>query len=94
MSYCIFQGLSNVLSQLSTLEAEVPLVRSTVARMAAVSVAGGASSLQQLAGPLRGGAHYPLFLLCLQQLHKVRDPDWLQQTFKSSKIDLQSMLPG
>lgn len=92
-SEAFIEGLSNVLGQLSSLEAEVPLVRSTVARMAAMAVASGVASLQQLAGPLKGGAHYPLFLLCLQQLHKVRDPEWLQQTFNNSKIDLQSMLP-
>ncbi len=74
---------------------QVPLVKSYLAKFAAQSVGGDVISLAELAAPMAGGRHYPLFLLCLQQLHKVRDDkSWLVSVFNKSKIDLQEMLPG
>ena len=63
-------------------------------RFAAQAVADGIITLIELSEPLEGGAHYPLFLLCLQQLHKLVDRDWLARTFNDSKIELMTMLPG
>lgn len=76
------------------LEAEVPLVKSYVAKFAGQAVADNIVNLCELSEPMENGAHYPLFLLCLQQLNKLQDKEWIAKAFNDSKIDLQSMLPG
>jgi translation initiation factor 4G len=50
-------------------------------------------SLKEASEPLEGGQHYPLFLLCLQHLHKTKGQLWLFEAFTESKINLISMLP-
>lgn len=79
---------------MSELEADVPLVKSHVARFGAMAVTLSLVALTDLAEPFEGGVHYPLFLLCLQHMHKVKDKEWLVDTFNRSKLDLQKMLPG
>jgi len=58
------------------------------------AVGHGIISLADLSEPLQNGSHYPFFLLCLQQLHKVKDKEWLVKAFTESKIELLTMLPG
>ena len=88
------QGFTSILGQLSGLECDIPLVKSYIAKFAAQAVSLDVVSLVELSEPLEGGRHYPLFLLCLQQLHKARDRKWLVTAFNDSKIDLLTMLPG
>ena len=88
------QAFRSLLDRLSELESEMPLVKSNLAKMTAQTVAHGLMTLAELAEPLKSGIHYPLFLLCLQQLQKVKDKEWLGRIFSESKIDLQLMLPG
>ena len=90
----MFQGFQMLLDQMSALEAEVPLIRSYLAKFAAMGVTEGIITLAELADPLENGAYYPLFLLCLQQIHKIKDKEWLVASFNNSKINLQKMLPG
>lgn len=86
-------GLCKVLECMSELEQEIPLVKSNVAKFAAQAVGSGIITLADLAEPLQNGSHYPFFLLCLQQLHKVKDKEWLVKAFNESKIELLTMLP-
>ena len=72
----------------------MPLVKSYVAKFAARAVIDELISLVELSEPLRGGAHYPLFMLCLQQISKLEDKEWLVKAFTDSKIELPTMLPG
>ena len=51
-------------------------------------------SIAELASPLENGNHFPLFLLCLQQVSKRKDPDWLTDLFLQSKVNMSKMLPG
>ncbi len=88
------QGLTSVLDKMADLSADMPLVKSYVAKLAAQGVSNALVTLQELSDPMQGGAHYPLFLLVLQQLHKIHDADWVTVTFQESKINLQDMLPG
>lgn len=76
------------------LSVDVPLVKSYVAKMAAQAVSNQLVTLLELSDPMNGGSHYPLFLLVLQQLHKLHDSDWVTASFQESKINLQDMLPG
>lgn len=82
-----------LLERMPELEVDVPLIKSHTARFAAQGVTDNIVSLAELAEPMHNGAHYPLFLLCLQQLHKQNDKEWLVKNFNDSKINLQDMLP-
>ncbi|KFM57634.1 hypothetical protein X975_15012, partial [Stegodyphus mimosarum] len=91
--YQVMEALKSIFQQISELEVEIPRVKSHVAGFAARSIASDLVSLTQVAEPLESGAHYPLFLLCLQQLHKSQGRNWLHSAFNQSKINLLSMLP-
>ncbi|KAK6973350.1 eukaryotic translation initiation factor 4 gamma 2 [Biomphalaria glabrata] len=87
------EGFKQVCNRMSDLETDVPLVKSIMARFGATAVTLGLVTLTDLAEPFEGGVHYPLFLLCLQNIHKMKDKEWLFDTVNRNKIDLQKMLP-
>lgn len=87
------KGFSRVCQQMSDLETDVPLVKSHVAGFGAMALTLGLVTMNQLAEPLQGGTHYPLFLLCLQHTHRVKDKEWLSDMLTRSKLDLLDMLP-
>ncbi|KAI0215321.1 Eukaryotic translation initiation factor 4 gamma 2 [Lamellibrachia satsuma] len=87
------EGFTRVLDKMEALTNDIPLVKSHVARFSADAVINNIVSLNELAAPMEGGTHYPLFLLCLQQLKKLKDEEWLTKLFNESKLDLQKMLP-
>lgn len=87
------EGFEQVLDQMKSLEADVPLVKSYVSKLAAHAIITETVTLSELSVPLRHGRHYPLYLLCLQQCHKLKDKQWLVTQFNESKVDLQTMLP-
>ncbi|XP_078463377.1 eukaryotic translation initiation factor 4 gamma 2 [Lampetra fluviatilis] len=82
-----------LLERCAELETDVPLVKSSAAGLVARAVAGGLVGLAELAQPLENGAHFPLFLLCLQQLSRLVSRDELAELFQSSRINMQKMLP-
>jgi len=94
LSCSVDQAFVNVLDNMSQLEQDSPLAKSYVAQLAAAAVANGVITVAELASPLTGGFLYPLFLLCLQQLVKLKDKEWLVKAFHDSKVNLQNMLPG
>lgn len=87
------EGFQMLLDQMSAMEAEIPLIKTYLAKFAAMGVTEGIITLAELADPMENGAYYPLFLLCLQQIHKIKDKKWLVASFNNSKINLQKMLP-
>lgn len=87
------EGFKSLLQQMSELEVDVPRVKSYVAGFAARAVIEDLVTLAEMAEPLENGAHYPLYLLCLQQLHKLEGKNWLSRTFNESKVNLLNMLP-
>ena len=92
--YCIDQAFISVLEDLSKLEQDYPLAKSYMSQFAAGAVSNGIITIAELASPLTSGFLYPLFLLCLQQLAKLKDREWLVKAFRDSKVNLQNMLPG
>ena len=84
----------SVLENMSRLEQQDPLAKSHVAQLSAAAVSNGVITIAELASPLINGFLYPLFLLCLQQLAKVKDKEWLVKAFNDSKVNLQNMFPG
>lgn len=87
------EALQSVFEQMGEMEAEFPLIRSYVSTFAAMSITGQVVTLNELAEPLENGAYYPLFLISLQQMHKIKGKDWLTNLFNESKLDLLKMLP-
>ncbi|XP_018114761.1 eukaryotic translation initiation factor 4 gamma, 2 S homeolog isoform X1 [Xenopus laevis] len=87
------QAFLNILDQCPKLEVDIPLVKSYLAQFAARAITADLVSLSELAQPLENGTLFPLFLLCLQQLAKLKDREWLTELFQQSKINMQKMLP-
>ncbi|KAM4723192.1 LOW QUALITY PROTEIN: eukaryotic translation initiation factor 4 gamma 2 [Rhinophrynus dorsalis] len=87
------QAFLNVLDQCPKLEVDIPLVKSYLAQFAARAIIADLVSLSELAQPLENGTQFPLFLLCLQQLAKLKDREWLTELFQQSKVNMQKMLP-
>lgn len=90
-----FDGYKELVSQLPDIENDVPRAKSFVAGLAARAVMDELSTLADLARPLEGGYQYPLFLLTLQQLHKIQatERSVLIKLFNESKVQLMNMLP-
>lgn len=83
-----------ILDQCPKIKEEVPLVKSYLAQFAARAIIADLVNLADLAHELENGAHFPLFLLCLQQMVKLKDRDWLSDLFQQSTVNMQKMLPG
>ncbi|KAM9860544.1 eukaryotic translation initiation factor 4 gamma 2a [Aulostomus maculatus] len=89
----LLQAFLGVLDQCPKIEEEVPLVKSYLAQFVARAVVADLVSIADLAHQLENGTHFPLFLLCLQQMVKLKDRDWLADLFQQSKVNMQKMLP-
>ncbi|XP_041844545.1 eukaryotic translation initiation factor 4 gamma 2a [Melanotaenia boesemani] len=89
----LMQALLGVLDLCPKIEEEIPLVKSYLAQFAARAIIAELVSIDDLAHHLENGAHFPLFLLCLQQMVKLKGREWLSDLFQQSKINMQKMLP-
>ncbi|KAK3101829.1 hypothetical protein FSP39_006674 [Pinctada imbricata] len=87
------EGYQSLLDKMADMETDVPLIRSYMAKFGALGITEGIITLTELAFPMENGAYYPLFLISLQQIYKVKDKEWLVKEFTESKLDLQIMLP-
>ncbi|KAJ0041732.1 hypothetical protein NL108_010573, partial [Boleophthalmus pectinirostris] len=87
------QGILMVVDQCPKIEEEVPLVKSYLAQFAARAIIAELVNMSDLAHHLENGSHFPLFLLCLQQMVKLKDREWLSDLFQQSKINMLKMLP-
>ena len=67
-------------------------MKSYLAQFAARAIISELVSISELAQPLESGTHFPLFLLCLQQLAKLQDREWLTELCQQSKVNMQKML--
>lgn len=94
LPHIFIQAFLRVLDQCPKIEEEIPLVKSYLAQFAARAIIADLVSIADLAHQLENGAHFPLFLLCLQQLVKLKDREWLTDLFQQSKVNMQKMLPG
>ncbi|XP_076068093.1 N-acetyltransferase 1 isoform X1 [Oratosquilla oratoria] len=89
----LFDGVKQVLGQLDYLVTDIPRVKSHMASILGYAVAYNILTLSEVAEPLEGGQHFPLFLLTLQGLHKLMGKVKLTQTFNDSKVNLLNLLP-
>lgn len=74
-------------------DSPVPRITTLVASLLARSVIVKLCKLVDVANYTENGAHYPLFLLVLQQLHKTLGKQALLDIFNESKVNLMSSLP-
>uniref|UniRef100_A0A8C4ZZL3 Eukaryotic translation initiation factor 4 gamma 2 n=1 Tax=Gadus morhua TaxID=8049 RepID=A0A8C4ZZL3_GADMO len=89
----LIQAFLSVLDQCPNIEDQIPKVKSYLAQFCARAIIADLVSIADLASPLENGNHFPLFLLCLQQVAKRNDPDWLTDLFLQSKVNMSKMLP-
>ncbi|XP_071956220.1 eukaryotic translation initiation factor 4 gamma 2-like [Antedon mediterranea] len=87
------EGFTELLSQLAMLEVDYPLIKSSIGTYAARAVIDDVVALSELCDPMENGAYYPLIMLCLQRLQKLKDKEWLVKLVNESKINLLKMLP-
>lgn len=74
-------------------DSPVPRITTLVASLLSRSVIVKLCKLVDVANYTENGAHYPLFLLVLQQIHKTLDKQALLEIFTESKVNLMSSLP-
>nr|XP_039257067.1 eukaryotic translation initiation factor 4 gamma 2-like isoform X1 [Styela clava] len=89
----VLQGMQTTLEKLSDLESEIPLIKSSMGNLLSKVVLFELLALSDLGEMLVGGYHFPLFLLTLQQMSKVKVEDWITHEFQESKIKMIEMLP-
>lgn len=83
-----------MLEKLSDLESEISRIKTISASLIARLVTSDLVTLKQVADQLVSGRHFPLFLLILQHMIKIKDKEWLGGIFKECKINMQIMMPG
>lgn len=81
----------SLLSKLTQLEVDDPLVKTHLAELIARLVFSQVFELKDAFELVED--KYPMFLLCLQQLHQLSSQSWLSSTLENSKINLMSTLP-
>ncbi|XP_034046686.1 eukaryotic translation initiation factor 4 gamma 2a [Thalassophryne amazonica] len=89
----LIQAILSILEHGPNAEEEISPVKSYLAQVAAQAVSEEVVSIADLAHPLENGAHFPLFLISLQEVVKLKDCDWLSKEFQQSKVNMQKMLP-
>ncbi|CAG2109861.1 unnamed protein product, partial [Medioppia subpectinata] len=86
-------AFKDLINRIEDLETYIPRVKSNVAAFMSSAIVDNVVTLKEASEPLEGGQHYPLFMLCLQHLHKTKGNAWLFNAFTESKINLIQMLP-
>nr|CAD7414271.1 unnamed protein product [Timema cristinae]CAD7434952.1 unnamed protein product [Timema monikensis] len=82
-----------LVGQMAEKEQEIPRIYSYVAGFAGNAVSTELASLADISEVTENGAHYPLFMLILQQFHKTQGKVNLTQLFNDSKVNLLNQLP-
>lgn len=89
----LWDGLKQVLSEVEASVSDYPRGRGQLAEVLAHLVKANTFSLSELAEPMQAGAHFPLYLLILQHLHKLLGKQLLNQKFNESKVNLLNLVP-
>ncbi|XP_067012405.1 eukaryotic translation initiation factor 4 gamma 2 [Anabrus simplex] len=87
------EAFNELVGQMAEKEQEIPRIYSIVAGYAAHAVSKEFVQLSEISEVSENGAHFPLFLLILQQLNKSQGKAMLTQLFNDSKVNLLNMLP-
>lgn len=82
-----------VLSEAEASVSECPRGKSQLAEVLAQMVVHSSFTLSELAEPMTSGAHFPLYLLILQHIHKLSGKQSLTQMFNDSKVNLLNLVP-
>lgn len=87
-------SMKHILQNLINLESEYHCVKSNISLYAARAVCDQIITFDDLSSFMKHGAHYPLFFLCMQNMHKLETKEWLRAQLEKSKISLIEMLPS
>ncbi|XP_076801566.1 eukaryotic translation initiation factor 4 gamma 2-like [Clavelina lepadiformis] len=89
----ISQGVQLTFEKLGDLESELPRIKSVMASLLARVVVHDLLTLKEVAMRLEGGYLFPLFLLMLQQMMRIKNKDFLLSLFTESNIKMMTMMP-
>ncbi|KAM7342315.1 N-acetyltransferase 1, partial [Cochliomyia hominivorax] len=91
----LLEVFKQVVKKMNEREALNPRITTFVAILLARATVGEENllKLNDIANYTDNGQHYPLFLLVLQQLHKIIGKERLEEKFRDSKVDLMNCLP-
>lgn len=89
----MLESFKALVNSMNEKEKTIPKITTIVASLLCRAVSVRLCKLSDVANYTDNGAHYPLFLLVLQQLHKQLGKQPLQDMFQASKVNLMSSLP-
>lgn len=89
----LLESFKALVNSMNEKEKTIPKITTIVASLLCRAVSVRLCKLSDVANYTDNGAHYPLFLLVLQQLHKQLGKQPLQDLFQASKVNLMSSLP-
>lgn len=89
----LLESFKALVNSMNEKEKTIPKITTIVASLLCRAVSVRLCKLSDVANYTDNGAHYPLFLLVLQQLHKQLGKQALQDMFQASKVNLMSSLP-
>ncbi|CAD7081376.1 unnamed protein product [Hermetia illucens] len=89
----LLEAFRQIVNRMSEKEATIPRITTLVATLLSRAVNAKICKLADIASYTKGGQHYPLFLLVLQQLHKIMGKNQLSDLFTESKVSLMTTLP-
>lgn len=87
------EGVHLMIDEISEKESDITGIKSSTASLVALLLVEELTSLREVADPLTGGVLFPLFLLILKQVSKLKSEEALVEVFKDSNIDMAKMLP-
>jgi hypothetical protein len=86
-------GFKMLLQQITRLEVEYKNnVKSRISEFIAKAICDQIFSLNDLTNLMKNGNYYPLYFLCMQNIHKIKSPEWLRGQLEKYKINLVDML--
>lgn len=88
------EGVHLMIDEISKKETELAGIKSSAASLVALLLDKNLVNLREVADSLTGGFLFPLFLLILKQLSKLKDEEELKKVFKDSDVVMEKMLPG
>lgn len=91
----LLEVFKQVVKKMNEREALNPRITTYVAILLAKATLGQEYllKLSDIANYTDNGLHFPLFLLVLQQLHKIIGKDELEEKFRASNVDIMNCLP-
>lgn len=89
----LLDAFKTIINSINEKEKTIPKITTHIATLLSQSIMIKLCKLNDIAKITENGQYYPLFLLLLQQLHRLMGKQQLQDMFNASKINLMLNLP-